>query len=306
MFFKSENQNMSKWGVILSECRRNTNKTIKNMRFNKIKKIGITLIVLYILLCVAAVLIQGKVIFPVQKLSDEAVTVSTKTANVESLQLQMKDGVKLRGWLIKNSISAKSNLLIYFGANAEEVSTVIPRMSKFQNWSIALINYRGYGSSEGIPGEKALCSDSLEIYDYFSKKSDINNNNIVIMGRSIGTGIATYLAAKRNVTSVILVSPYDSLTSVAREKCPILPFNILLKDKFNSINLAPTVKSPLFILVGSKDKLIPPWHSKKLGKAWGGKVKLEEITGAGHNSIDDGDNYWNKVYEFLSTTAPSQ
>lgn len=120
------------------------------------------------------------------------------------------------------------------------------------------------------------------------------------MGRSIGTGVATFLAEKRYASSVILVSPFDSLVSVAKEKCPILPVSLILKDKFDSLSRAPLIKSPLLILIGNKDILIPEGHSKKLGDSWGGKVKIEEIVGAGHNSIDDGVEYWNKIYEFLT------
>jgi len=276
------------------------NGVVKKNRLKKIREIAIIVIGVYILLGVTAFLVQGMIIFPSPKLSDGATAVSAKISNVEALELKMKDGKVLRGWFIKNSKSAKSNLLIYFGANGEELSTVIPRMSKYENWSIALINYRGYGASEGTPREKALFSDSLEIYDYFSKRDDINSSNVVVMGRSIGTGVATYLSSKRDVTSVILVSPYDTITSVAKEKCPIYPVSLILKDKFDSLSIAPSVKVPVYILVGSKDKLIPVWHSKKLGKAWGGKVKLEEIAGVGHNSIDDGDDYWKKIYDFLN------
>lgn len=284
---------MSKFGIKDSKLKRNI--ILKN-----IKKLLIAFIIIYALVSLSAFFFQEKLIFPTQKLSDDAITVSTKIDGIEDIELNMKDGNKIRGWFVKNSISEKSNLLIYFGANAEEVSRIIPRMAKFQNWSVVLINYRGYGNSEGIPGEQTLFSDSLEIYDYFSNREDINKNNIILMGRSIGTGVATYLAEKRNTSAVILVSPYDSLGSVVKEKCPILPVNLILKHRFDSISRAPSIKSPLLIIVGTEDKLIPVWHSIRLGEAWGGKVSFEKITGEGHNSIDDGEEYWNKINEFLA------
>lgn len=284
---------MSKFGIKDSKLKRNI--ILKN-----IKRLLIAFILTYTLVCLSAFFFQKNLIFPTQKLSDDAITVSTRIDGIEDIELKMKDGNKIRGWFVKNSISEKSNLLIYFGANAEEVSRIIPRMAKFQNWSVVLINYRGYGNSEGIPGEQTLFSDSLEIYDYFSNREDINKNNIILMGRSIGTGVATYLAEKRNTSAVILVSPYDSLSSVVREKCPILPVNLILKHRFDSISRAPSIKSPLLIIVGTEDKLIPVWHSIRLGESWGGKVSFEKIIGEGHNSIDDGEEYWNKINEFLA------
>ncbi|OPZ88437.1 MAG: Alpha/beta hydrolase family protein [Firmicutes bacterium ADurb.Bin419] len=120
------------------------------------------------------------------------------------------------------------------------------------------------------------------------------------MGRSIGTGVATYLSQKRPASSVILVSPYDTLTSVAKGKLPFLPVNLLLKNKFDSISRAPDIKTPLLMLVAAEDTLIPPHLSTRVAKAWGGKVYWEEIAGEDHNSIDDGEIYWNKINEFLS------
>lgn len=284
---------MSNFGIKASKLKRNPMLKI-------IEKLLIAFIIIYVLICLAAVFFQEKLIFPRQKLSDDAITVSTRIDDIEDIELKMKDGNKMRGWFVKNSISEKSNLLIYFGANAEEVSRIIPRMSKFQNWSVVLINYRGYGKSEGTPSEQTLFSDSLEIYDYFANREDINKSNIILMGRSIGTGVATYLAEKRNTSAVILVSPYDTLGGIVKEKCPILPVNLILKHRFDSISRAPSIKSPLLIIVGTEDKLIPIWHSRRLGEAWGGKVSFEKIIGEGHNSIDDGEEYWNKINKFLT------
>lgn len=284
---------MSKLGIKASKLKRNPMLKI-------IEKLLIAFIIIYALVCLATFFFQEKLIFPTQKLSDDTITVSSRIDDIEDIELKMRDGNKIRGWFVKNSISEKSNLLIYFGANAEEVSRIIPRMTKFQNWSVVLINYRGYGKSEGTPSEQTLFSDSLEIYDYFANREDINKSNIILMGRSIGTGVATYLAEKRNVSATILVSPYDSLGSVIKEKCPILPVNLILKHKFDSISRAPLIKSPLLIIVGTEDKLIPVWHSRRLGEAWRGEVSFEKIIGEGHNSIDDGEEYWNKINNFLT------
>ncbi|WP_010250010.1 alpha/beta hydrolase [Acetivibrio cellulolyticus] len=281
----------------------NTDNSKKNLKFKRTKRFFIVAITLYILVCIAAYFFQEKLIFSRQKLSGEVTALSTGINSTKDIELTMSDGITIRGWFLRNSTSNKSNLLIYFGGNAEEVSLLIPKMSKLQNWSVALINYRGYGTSEGTPGEKVLFSDSLEIYDYFANREDINKNNIVVMGRSVGTGIATFLSEKRPTSAVILVSPYDTLANVAKGKLPFLPVNLLLKHKFDSISRAPSIKSPLLIMVGTEDTLIPPRISKRLANAWCGKVQWEEILGKSHNSIDDGEIYLNKIRAFLSNVA---
>jgi pimeloyl-ACP methyl ester carboxylesterase len=211
----------------------------------------------------------------------------------------MKDGTEVRGWFVKNSQDEKSKLIIYFGGNAEEVSWMIDEMKKFKGWSAVLMNYRGYGLSDGKPGEKSLSNDSLEIFDYFSGRKDVDSKKIVIIGRSIGTGVAVYIAHERNVAGIILVSPYDSLSSVARGIFPYLPVSFILKHRFDSISIAPDIKAPALVLVASGDKTIPPAHSRKLAEKWGGNVEIKEIRGADHNSISDKEEYWQSMGGFL-------
>jgi len=277
-----------------------------NIRLNKlkgksvIKKLVIPSIIIYTMLFLSTHFFLERLIMWPRKQSIEVTSLAMQEGRIENIELQMKDNTVLRGWFVKNSNSKKSNLLIYFGANAEELSGVIYKMSKLDKWSIALINYRGYGMSEGTAAETTLYSDSEEIYNYFSSREDVNKSNIVVMGRSIGTGVATYLAETRNTSAVILVSPFDSLVSVVQEKCPILPAKLILSHKYDSIGRAPSIKQPLLILVGSEDILIPTWHSNRLKEAWGGEVFYEELSGEGHNSIDDGEVYINKIKAFLS------
>jgi hypothetical protein len=110
--------------------------------------------------------------------------------SAEDITLQMKDGTRLSGWFVKNIQNGKSKMIIYFGGNAEEVSWMIDEADRFKGWSAVLINYRGYGLSDGKPGEKSLFSDALEIFDYFSNRKGVDSTRMVIMGRSIGTGVA--------------------------------------------------------------------------------------------------------------------
>ncbi|MCX7711173.1 MAG: alpha/beta hydrolase [Clostridia bacterium] len=276
----------------------------KSIKENKIPgiilKASAMIIILYILVCTALYFYQDKLIFWPQQLSDEARSISAvKKSGIEELELKMKDGTVIRGWFVKNNGNEKTNLLIYFGGNAEEVSRNLNQVSKFQNWSVALFNYRGYGASEGTTGERTMFSDALEIYDYFSKREDIDRNNIAVWGRSIGTGVAAYLSSQRQASAVILTSPYDSLGSVVKEKMPFLPVGLVLKHRFDSIGRAPSIKSPLLIIVGSEDTTIPAWHSRKLAERWGGKVSFQEIIGEDHNSISKTDGYWNRVSDFL-------
>lgn len=97
-----------------------------------------------------------------------------------------------------------------------------------------------------------------------------------------------------------MATPYDSFSSIAKEKFPILPINLILKHKFDSISRAPQIESPLLILAATEDTTIPNWHSKKLAEKWGGEVTYEEFVGQDHNSICRTDEYWDKIKNFLA------
>ena len=119
------------------------------------------------------------------------------------------------------------------------------------------------------------------------------------MGRSIGTGVATYLADKRELAGVVLVTPYDSVTSVLKKKIPLIPIDTLLQHDFDSIGRAPKINLPVLMLVAAEDKVIPPYHAQRLAEAWGGKVVLKIFPGEGHNSISKNEESWRIIGNFL-------
>ena len=158
--------------------------------------------------------------------------------NLEEVSIAAADGVKLRGWLVKGD-GAPAPLLIYFGGNAEEVSWLTGVADQFAGWSLLLVNFRGYGESEGKPGENELLEDGLAIHDYAKRRRDVNPERIVAMGRSLGSGVAVHLAAHRSLRGVILVSPYDSIVAVAKGHYPFLPVSLMLRHRFDSLSRAP-------------------------------------------------------------------
>jgi uncharacterized protein len=219
---------------------------------------------------------------------------------LEEITIAAGDSVKLRGWLVKGR-RAPGPLLIYFGGNAEEVSWLAEVAGKFAGWSLLLMNYRGYGESEGRPGEKALLADALAIYDYAKRRADVNPERIVAMGRSLGSGVSVHLAAERPVRAVILVSPYDSLVEVGRRHYPYLPVSLILRHRFDSISRAPRMAMPLLCVVATGDRVVPMSHSRALFEAWGGVKTWREIPRADHDSVSGEPEYWRAISDFLDS-----
>src|SRR5206468_12560106 len=133
------------------------------------------------------------------------------------LEIVATDGTRLRGWL-RRAAATPAPVVLYFGGNAEEVSWTLADRRWPREWAIVAINYRGYGASDGTPGESALVADALAIHDAIAARADVDPRRIVAFGRSLGAGVAVKLAGARPLAGAILVSPYDSLVEVGDRK----------------------------------------------------------------------------------------
>ena len=215
-------------------------------------------------------------------------------SGADSIFVDAADGTRLHGWHVRAAPGAP--LVLYFGGNAEEVSWMVaeaPRRTPDTAW--LLVDYRGYGSSEGSPSERALVEDALLWHDYASRIT----GSIYLFGRSLGSGVAVQLAAARPVEGVILVAPFDSLVDLGRRHYPFLPVRWLLKHRFDSLQHAPAIAAPLLCLVAQRDEIIPVVHSKRLYDAWKGPKRWVELLNAGHNSTDGAAEFWSAIRSFL-------
>ena len=241
--------------------------------------------------------LQEKLIFFPQPLTQDPLKANTGAA-IEAVSLLTADQVRLHGWLVKAATTqTPAPLLIYFGGNAEEVSWLAQTAGQYAGWSLLMFNYRGYGRSEGKADEAALFADALQIYDYAVSRAQ--GGRVALMGRSLGSGVAVHVAAQRPVAGVILVSPYDSVESVAKGIYPYLPIGLMLKHRFDSLTRAPQINAPLLCLVASDDRVIPRPHSERLYAAWGGPRQWREIRETAHDSIADAPEYGRAIADFL-------
>ena len=262
----------------------------------------------FIGLCAVLYLLQERLIFPRPPLADGAPHAVRELPGVAEIEVAAEDGTRLHGWLRHGAEGAgeasPQGLVIYFGGNAEEVSGQMFDAPQLAPWSVAAVNYRGYGLSEGRPSEAALAADALAVYDRLAARKDVDPSRIVVFGRSLGSGVAVRLAEKRPVRAVMLVSPFDSLRSIARKQYPIVPVSLLLKHPFDSLARAPEIEAPLLVLAGERDTLIPPAFSRRLHDAWAGPKRWELLRGADHNDIHEQPRYWPAMREFLASLGP--
>lgn len=256
---------------------------LKLMYNHFMKSILLTLSILYLLIVVIVYINQRKLIYhPTKKINHtyKEIIFKNNDINIHATVLNEK----------------KDKAIIYFGGNAgNAIATTNFFEGMLQGYAIYFIQYRGYGNSNGEPLEEGLYEDALKIYDEIAKK----HKEINVIGRSLGTGIATYLASKRDIHKMILVTPYDSIENIAKKQYSWLPVSFLLKDKFNSKEYINNLKNKTEILVitGEDDILIPKENTLNLVE--GIKHKFIELKDTGHNNITRNSKYYEEIQKFL-------
>lgn len=192
----------------------------------------------------------------------------------------------------------KEKAILYFGGNGEAVENNAPELHQmYPQQSVYLVKYRGYGGSTGSPTEEDLYSDALKIFDSLKQK----HSEVSIIGRSLGSGIATLVASKRDIKRLVLVTPYDSIESVAQASFPIYPMFILLKDKYKSIDRVASISAKTLLLLAENDQVIKKSHSVKLAKSFQPDIaNLVIIKNTGHNTISYSPQYKRFLQQFLT------
>jgi hypothetical protein len=202
-------------------------------------------------------------------------------------------GLRLRGWVIH---PGKPSALLYFGGNGEQVERNADFFRRLlPNVSVYLLPYRGYAGNPGLPTESALFADGLKAFDAVAAR----HFSVAVMGRSLGTGVAVYLAAHRPIRRLVLVTPYDSIENVAQGQYPLFPISLLLKDKFESWRRAAAVRAPCLVLIAGNDHVIPRSNTDVLVAHFPTRPLVVVIQGAGHDSISDDERYSEAIEKFV-------
>ena len=204
-------------------------------------------------------------------------------------------GERLKVWVVERP---GGRALLYFGGNAEDVAGNIDLFAEaFPEHSLYLVNYRGYGGSSGRPSEAGLVADALAVFDQVQTR----HADVAVMGRSLGSGVAVQLAAKRPVAKLVLVTAFDSLVNVAKEYFRWLPVGLLMQDRYESASRAREVTAPVLIVIAGEDEIIPRARSEALAKAFApGQVQVVVVPGVGHNTLDLLPQYLESVQAFLA------
>jgi pimeloyl-ACP methyl ester carboxylesterase len=185
---------------------------------------------------------------------------------------------------------AGDEALVYFGGNAEDTSRTLPDLADaFPQRSVYALHYRGYGGSAGRPGEDALRGDATALYDLARAR----HARVLLVGRSLGSGLAVQVAARRDPVQLVLVTPYDSIVALGRAHFPWLPVDWLARERFDSASLAARVRAPTLLLVAGADTLGPRANSARLrARFTPGVATWRVVPGATHNDVSSRADYF--------------
>jgi pimeloyl-ACP methyl ester carboxylesterase len=216
---------------------------------------------------------------------------------VFEIKINTHDGHRLHGWLLRKDLDLLPTI-IYFGGNGEEVSYNLEFFADKVSANALLLNYRSYGLSTGSPSEKKLKSDAGLIYNHLLDHYNLKPKQIIPMGRSLGSGIALFLAAQKKLQRVILVTPYDSIREVAYDYFPNFLVRWSLSDTYETQELCRQFQGQMLVLAAAQDRVIHPSHAQKLCAGHPQKefVMLEQV---GHNNIHNHKKYWQVLRDFL-------
>ena len=188
----------------------------------------------------------------------------TLTVEIEKVKINTQDGIELLSWYHNKNLNSYKTILFLHG-NAGSLENRIHKINHFKemNVNFLLISWRGFSGNKGKPTEKGLYEDAKSAVAWLKSKG-VNENNIIIYGESLGTGVATEIAQNKNFAGIILESPFTSMVDAGKNKYPYLPVRLLLKDKYESNKKIKNIKSPILIMHGKVDNLVPFDMGKKM------------------------------------------
>lgn len=215
-------------------------------------------------------------------------------ANVQAKNFELQsNGLLLKGWVIN---PGKQQAMIYFGGNAEAVEYNAELFERIlPNVSVYLLPYRSYSGNTGEVTEENCYRDALNLYDHIKSR----HGSINAFGRSLGSGVATYLASQRKIDKLILVTPYDSMINVAQDKYAFFPISFILKDRYESWRRAPIIESAVLVIIAGRDEVIPRAHSENLISHFKQKPEVIVFDNADHNTPSDSTQYDRAISEFI-------
>ncbi len=233
----------------------------KLIKMNNLILLLLILIFIYLFILISTYLFQRNLLYhPTENnYSGDKLIVS-----VEKIKIKTGSNIELLSWYHKKNINDYKTILFLHG-NAGSLENRIHKINNFKdlNVNFLLLAWRGFSGNKGFPTEQNLYEDAWSAIKWL-KSEGIKESNIIIYGESLGTGVATEIAQNKNFAGVILESPFTSMIDAGKTKYPYLPVKFLLKDKYESNKKIQNIKTPILIMHGKVDNIVPFYMGEKM------------------------------------------
>ena len=216
----------------------------------------------------------------------------------ETINFKTSDNLALKGWFHLKNFNKKTILFLH--GNAGNLDNRIDKLNSLGSMDInfLIISWRGYSGNPGNPSEAGLYKDALSGIEWLNKKG-ISNDQIILYGESLGTAITTEVAQNKNFAGIILEAPFTSMVDMGQKIYPIFPVRFLLKDKYESKNKIKNIKSPILVLHGRKDKIVPFYMGEKIFEI-ANNPKFKYFTDLDDHMMNFDDKLVNEIDIFIS------
>lgn len=253
----------------------------------------------WILLSLLLYIFQPKfVYFPYP---DLAATPADAGLKYEEVNLTTSDQLKINGWFMPHD-RPRATLLFLHG-NGGNISHRLEKLLIFDQLGLAvfIIDYRGYGSSEGTPSEQGTYLDADAAWDYLTKDKGIPASRIIIYGESLGGAVAAWLATRHTAGALLLESAFTSVGDMGKHYYPYLPVKLLARIKYPTLERISNVHCPVLVIHSVTDDIVPYSHGRKIYAAAHEPKSFLEINGDHNNGfLQSESNYINGVDIFLT------
>ena len=222
----------------------------------------------------------------------------------EDVWIDTRDGVRIHGWLVLPPEDAGRRVVLWLHGNSGNLgnrAAGVSAMARALGSPVLIVDYRGYGLSGGSPGEEGLHRDAEAAFDHLAGRPEYAGRPIVIFGRSLGAAVAVRLATVRGAEALIIHSPFTSVADMARTMYRFLPVSMLVRARFDNLATIPSVRSPVLVLHGTDDEIVPVEMGRRVYGAVTAPRHMVELEGATHNEPhhDPGEAYFDALREFL-------
>lgn len=205
---------------------------------------------------------------------------------VEEIALETADGVELKAWYAPAPANRPTVVMFLGKSGALRTQRYRVRLFKEAQMGVLLLAYRGYSGNAGVPTEEGLYTDARAALDWLETRG-VPDRSIALYGASLGSGVATAMAVEHEYGALVLEAPYTSVVDVAAGRFPLVPVNLLMHDRFDSLSRIDEVEEPLLVMHGARDRVIPQRLGRELFDAADGPKTGFWPDGVGHKDIFD-------------------